>query len=99
MTLRVTLPRPSPRGPPAARTQWLNRTAYSNVARIIRVEVDEESCCAAGQCVLAAPTVFGQRDDDGVVVVLMEKPPEELRPAVEEAAFLCPASVIVVKDH
>ncbi len=72
-----------------------------NVRRdnVMRIEIDEQRCCASGQCVLAAPTVFAQRDEDGVVVLLLEDPPEELRDVIEEAAFVCPASVIVVKDN
>ena len=33
----------------------------------MKITVDEEKCCAAGQCVLIAPEVFDQRDEDGIV--------------------------------
>jgi ferredoxin len=60
----------------------------------VRITIDEEKCCAAGQCVLSAPDVFDQRDEDGIVVLLDDAPAEDLRAAVEEAAELCPAAVI-----
>lgn len=62
----------------------------------LTVRVDQDVCIGAGQCVFAAPAVFTQRDEDGVVEVLQEHPPAELVPAVEEAAAVCPASVISV---
>jgi ferredoxin len=40
----------------------------------MRVELDEPKCVAAGQCVMAAPEVFDQRDDDGVAILLEEQP-------------------------
>lgn len=60
----------------------------------MRIEVDEQGCVGGGQCVLAAPEIFDQRDSDGIVILLNENPgPEEHEPA-REAAMLCPASVI-----
>ncbi|WP_376707269.1 ferredoxin [Bradyrhizobium vignae] len=44
-----------------------------------------------GQCVLATPEVFAQRDEDGVVVLLTESPSAELHDKVRLAAALCPA--------
>jgi ferredoxin len=60
----------------------------------MRIEIDEDKCTAAGQCVLAAPNVFDQRDADGVVVVLDWEPPESERAAVEDAIVRCPAAAI-----
>lgn len=60
----------------------------------MRVELDEPKCVAAGQCVMAAPAVFDQREDDGVAVVVDEHPGEELLDGVREAVALCPAAAI-----
>ncbi|MFI7128647.1 ferredoxin [Nonomuraea sp. NPDC050153] len=60
----------------------------------MRVELDEPKCVASGQCVLAAPEVFDQRDDDGVAVLLDETPAAELLDGVREAAAICPAAAI-----
>jgi ferredoxin len=59
----------------------------------MRIEIDEDKCTMAGQCVLAAPNVFDQRDD-GVVLVLDAEPPESERAAVEDAIIRCPAVAI-----
>lgn len=40
----------------------------------MKITVDEEKCCGAGQCVLIAPEVFDQRDEDGIVVLLDAEP-------------------------
>ncbi|MFG2350356.1 ferredoxin [Streptomyces phaeochromogenes] len=58
------------------------------------VELDEPKCVAAGQCVLAAPDVFDQRDEDGVAVVLDGQPAPALLDGVREAVALCPAAAI-----
>jgi len=60
----------------------------------LRVELDEPKCVAAGQCVMAAPEVFDQRDDDGVAIVLDAEPAAELHDSVREAAAVCPAAAI-----
>lgn len=62
----------------------------------MQISVDIEKCCGAGQCVLAAPEVFDQRDEDGVVVVLDARPPAERHDAVRQAAQLCPAAAIAL---
>ncbi|MGC4943230.1 ferredoxin [Kribbella sp. DT2] len=59
----------------------------------MNVEIDQEGCVAAGQCVLAAPDVFDQRDEDGVAVLLREPLAAEYD-ATREAALLCPARAI-----
>ncbi len=63
----------------------------------MRVIVDYDKCCGAGQCVMVAPKVFDQRDD-GIVILLDETPPEELHAAVREAAAVCPAAAIKLED-
>ncbi|WP_020500871.1 ferredoxin [Sciscionella marina] len=64
----------------------------------MQITVAEEHCCGAGQCVLAAPDVFDQRDEDGVVVLLDATPPESQRAAVLDAAAVCPAAAIAVHE-
>ena len=63
----------------------------------MRIILDEETCIGAGQCVLAAPDVFDQRDEDGIAVLLQENPGEDQRGAVEEAAIRCPALSIRIE--
>jgi ferredoxin len=64
----------------------------------MKVIVDQDKCCAGGNCVVLAPDVFDQRDQDGVVVLLTETPGEELHDAVREAADVCPSSAISVSE-
>ncbi|MBP2477997.1 ferredoxin [Crossiella equi] len=64
----------------------------------MRVTVDEEACVGAGQCVLAAPDVFDQREEDGVVILLQEEPPADLHEATKEAEVLCPALAIRLRS-
>ncbi|MET9555296.1 ferredoxin [Streptomyces sp. NPDC006645] len=65
----------------------------------MRVVVDADMCVGAGQCVLAAPEVFDQRDEDGMVVLLLENPPGHLEEAVDQASLLCPALAIRTVDE
>ncbi|WP_435108568.1 ferredoxin [Nocardiopsis synnemataformans] len=60
----------------------------------MRVELDEPKCVASGQCVVAAPDVFDQRDEDGVAVVLQDTPPDEVLEDVREAVAVCPAAAL-----
>ncbi|HEY0218965.1 MAG TPA: ferredoxin [Afipia sp.] len=64
----------------------------------MRVLVDQEKCCGAGQCVMVAPAVFDQREDDGVVVLLDAEPPPEQFEAVHQAVNICPALAIKIED-
>jgi ferredoxin len=64
----------------------------------MRVRLSQETCCGAGQCVLAAPDVFDQRDDDGVAVLLDEEPPTQLWDQVRDAAARCPARCIQIVE-
>jgi ferredoxin len=60
----------------------------------MRVELDEPKCVASGQCVIAAPDVFDQREDDGVAFLLTEEPADAQLDGVREAAAVCPAAAI-----
>ncbi|MEV7423847.1 ferredoxin [Streptomyces sp. NPDC091212] len=62
----------------------------------MRIAIDEDKCCGAGQCVLAADDLFDQRDEDGVVVLLDPAPPADAFDRAREAATLCPAAAIEV---
>ncbi|UQA91720.1 ferredoxin [Streptomyces halobius] len=63
----------------------------------MKITLDTDKCCAAGQCVLIAPEVFDQRDEDGIVVLLDDAPPAEQHDAVREAAAICPAAAIEIQ--
>lgn len=65
----------------------------------MRVSVDTELCCGSGQCVLAVPEVFDQRDEDGIVRLLQEHPAGELHEEVRTAAAVCPAGAIAVHEE
>ena len=64
----------------------------------MKVLVDQEKCVASGQCVVAAPDVFDQRDADGVVVLLDAEPPAGQADDVRQAAAVCPALAILVQE-
>lgn len=63
----------------------------------MRVLVDYERCCGAGQCVSVAPKVFDQ-GDDGIVVLLDETPPPDQFKAVREAVSICPSSTLRLEE-
>ncbi|MGW8945514.1 ferredoxin [Streptomyces koyangensis] len=65
----------------------------------MKITVDQEKCCGAGQCVLIAPEVFDQRDEDGVVVLLDAAPPAALHVEVRESAEVCPTTAIQVVEE
>ncbi|MGN9838241.1 ferredoxin [Nonomuraea sp. H19] len=62
------------------------------------VVVDQERCVGAGQCVIAAPEVFDQRED-GIVLLQEPSPGADLQEAVREAAMLCPAAAIHMTEQ
>jgi ferredoxin len=64
----------------------------------VKITVDEDKCCGAGQCVLLAPDVFDQREDDGIVELLDADPGAGLHTAVREAADMCPGVAIDVAE-
>ncbi|MFE4678262.1 ferredoxin [Streptomyces sp. NPDC056723] len=65
----------------------------------MKIHMHEAKCVGGGQCVLAAPDVFDQRDDDGIAFLLIENPGAELDEQVREAARLCPALAIEVDER
>ncbi|MFB4193807.1 ferredoxin [Streptomyces carpaticus] len=66
---------------------------------VLTVEIEEPRCVAAGHCVTAAPEVFDQRETDGVVVLLDAAPPPGAHAHVREAALLCPAAAILLRER
>ncbi|WP_049561855.1 ferredoxin [Nonomuraea sp. SBT364] len=64
----------------------------------MKIIIDEDKCCGAGQCVLIAPEVFDQRDDDGIAVLLQAEPDAGQHDAVREAAAVCPGAAIELSD-
>ncbi|GAA2118812.1 ferredoxin [Kitasatospora saccharophila] len=62
------------------------------------VHVDPDRCCGAGQCVLAAPEVFDQREDDGTVLLLDANPPAALVREVADAVAACPGGAIRLEE-
>ena len=64
----------------------------------MKVAVDTDKCISSGQCVLAAPEVFDQRDEDGVVVLLNEHPSAEQTEGARQAAAACPAQAIYIEE-
>lgn len=60
--------------------------------------VDQDRCCGSGQCVVAAPEVFDQREQDGIVVLREPEPGPALLPGVREAALMCPARAITLEE-
>jgi ferredoxin len=64
----------------------------------MRVVLDEDRCIAGGQCVLAAPEVFDQREDDGIGVVLAAEPAGAQADDARKAAALCPAAAIAIEE-
>jgi len=64
----------------------------------MKVTVEQDKCVASGQCVMAAPDVFDQRDEDGIVVLLHPSPPTGQAEGIKQAAALCPALAITVQD-
>jgi ferredoxin len=64
----------------------------------MKVVVDQEKCCGAGQCAMLAPDVFDQREEDGIVVLRDAEPAEHLHAIVREAASVCPAGAIRLSE-
>jgi ferredoxin len=64
---------------------------------MVRVSADRDVCISAGNCVMAADTVFDQ-DDDGIVVVLVDEVPAAEEEHAREAVKLCPSQALRVAD-
>lgn len=65
----------------------------------MKIIVDEEKCCGAGQCVLLAPDVFDQREEDGIVILLDAEPAADQHALAREAAAVCPGAAIEVSEQ
>ena len=63
----------------------------------MKIEADREVCIQAGNCVMAADTLFDQ-DDDGIVVVLVDEVPEDEEDHARAAVKLCPSQALRVAD-
>jgi len=63
----------------------------------VKIVVDFDKCKSNALCMAEAPEVFEVRDDN-FLYILNEDPPAQLRPAVEEAARVCPTRAITVTD-
>ncbi|MEU8926703.1 ferredoxin [Kitasatospora sp. NPDC048545] len=66
----------------------------SGTASTVRVSVDSAHCIGAGQCVLAAPTVFSQWPSDGRARILDRQPSGTQAVAVRLAVRHCPVQAI-----
>ncbi|MFE6822209.1 ferredoxin [Streptomyces sp. NPDC057690] len=64
----------------------------------MKVAIDQDKCVGTGQCVVAAASVFDQRDEDGIVVLLDAGPPADLAEDVRHAATVCPALAIRIEE-
>jgi ferredoxin len=60
----------------------------------MKVALDQDRCVGSGQCVLAAPTVFSQRDEDGIAALLTDTPTPDAEHDTRQAAQTCPALAI-----
>jgi ferredoxin len=65
----------------------------------MKISVDEDKCCGAGQCALIAPEVFDQREEDGIVILLDAEPGEDQYALVRESADVCPAGAITLHEN
>lgn len=64
----------------------------------MKIVADLSKCVGAGQCVLAAPEIFGQGDDDGLVVIKRLNPSEAERQVVDMAVRSCPSLALGLVD-
>lgn len=64
----------------------------------MKIKVDQDKCCGAGQCVAVAPELFDQRDEDGIVILLQEYPDAKQQQAARQAARICPALAISIES-
>ncbi|WP_353357440.1 ferredoxin [Mycobacterium sp.] len=61
----------------------------------MKIAADRDVCIQAGNCVMAADTLFDQ-DDDGVVMVLVDEVPDDEEDHAREAVKLCPSQALRV---
>ncbi|MCW2624350.1 MAG: ferredoxin [Mycobacterium sp.] len=62
---------------------------------MVKIAADRDVCIQAGNCVMAADTLFDQ-DDDGVVMVLVDEVPDDEEDHAREAVKLCPSQALRV---
>ncbi|MFC8076409.1 ferredoxin [Streptomyces sp. NPDC057307] len=65
---------------------------------VMKVAVDRDICCGAGQCGAIAPGVFDEDDNDGLVILLTDSPAPEHHAHVREAVDACPAAAISITE-
>ena len=61
----------------------------------MKIAADRDVCIQAGNCVMAADTLFDQ-DDDGIVMVLVDEVPDDEEDHAREAVKLCPSQALRV---
>ncbi|MFJ4830781.1 ferredoxin [Streptomyces sp. NPDC088747] len=64
----------------------------------MKITIEPHKCVAAGLCVVAEDSVFDQDEESGTVVLLTDAPREDLRENVLEAARICPAQAIAIRQ-
>lgn len=64
---------------------------------MVKIAADRDVCIQAGNCVMAADTLFDQ-DDDGVVMVLVDEVPDDEEDHAREAVKLCPSQALRIAD-
>lgn len=62
---------------------------------MVKIAADRDVCIQAGNCVMAADTLFDQ-DDDGIVMVLVDEVPDDEEDHAREAVKLCPSQALRV---
>jgi ferredoxin len=62
---------------------------------VVKIAADRDVCIQAGNCVMAADTLFDQ-DDDGIVMVLVGEVPDDEEDHAREAVKLCPSQALRV---
>lgn len=64
----------------------------------MRVTADRHACIASGNCLYAAPAIFGQDTDEGLVTLLHADVPADEEENVRYAQRSCPAGAIAVTE-
>ncbi|GLW99358.1 ferredoxin [Microtetraspora sp. NBRC 16547] len=59
----------------------------------MHIEIDQDKCCGAGQCVMLAPAYFDQ-DDEGVAFTLQDTVEGDDVAQVRETIAACPTIAI-----
>ncbi|MDT0266016.1 ferredoxin [Streptomyces sp. DSM 44915] len=64
----------------------------------MQISLDQDRCVASGQCVMAAPEVFDQREEDGIAILLTTTPSPDDTDNVRHATAVCPALAIQLTE-